>query len=134
MGFMRPAENQRPFSRRGGFLGAGAVLLLAGGALQGQPQFTRGDSNLDGRVTLTDVNYLLDHLFKGTPSPRCLDAADADDNGLIDSGGLPDASYLLSWLFRTGLAPPPPFPLPGVDPTKDLLACADPAVTPPGGP
>ncbi len=54
--------------------------------------------------------------------PPCLDAADANDDGLLN---LSDAIAILAYLFRQGVIPPPSPPgPPGYDPTPDDLDCA----------
>jgi hypothetical protein len=50
----------------------------------------------------------------------CEDAADVDDDGHLT---LTDAIALLNYLFRSGPAPPAPFPDCGTDPTADALEC-----------
>jgi len=62
-------------------------------------------------VATTDAIALTARLFQGGPAPSCQEAADADDNGRLD---LTDAIYLLEFLFRAGVPPPPPGP-PGDD-------------------
>jgi hypothetical protein len=82
--------------------------------------FIRGDSNGDGSVNLSDAERTLGHLFLGTRSPACYDAADANDDGAID---ITDALRTLTFLFLGGEAIPPPYPAPGEDLTEDLLGC-----------
>ncbi|MBI4607255.1 MAG: hypothetical protein HY721_35265, partial [Planctomycetes bacterium] len=47
----------------------------------------------------------LGYLFLGRDAPGCLDAADADDSGVLE---LTDAVFLFSHLFLGGPAPPAP--------------------------
>ncbi len=82
--------------------------------------FIRGDSDKDGRVTLTDAVRILSYLFQGGEIPSCLDAADVDDNGKVD---LTDAIKILNFLFNGGNPPQQPFPEIGEDPTPDGLEC-----------
>ncbi|MBI4601608.1 MAG: hypothetical protein HY721_06570 [Planctomycetes bacterium] len=115
-----------------------ALERTAGGQIQSF-KFTRGDVNMDGKLTLVDPSFLLDALFLGfSPPPRCVDAVDANDNGMIDMRPVPpditEVEYLLDWLFHEGPPPPAPFPGPGGDPTPDDLACADASVDPPPPP
>ncbi len=63
---------------------------------------------------------MLDYLFIGGTAPNCKDAADADDNGVLE---IIDAVYLLNFLFLGGLAPAEPFPTCGPDPTPEGLGC-----------
>jgi|GEM_PF-1123149 len=83
-----------------------------------EPLFIRGDANTDSYVDISDVTYILNHLF---PSPvfSCMDAADCDDNGSVD---ITDATYLLSHIFPNPSLPAP-CPNCGVDPTSDSLNC-----------
>lgn len=83
------------------------------------PWFRRGDADSDGRVTLTDAIFLLNHLFGGGPAPAIPDAADADDSGAPLT--LTDALRILLHLFQGGAVPPPPYPGAGRDPTEDPL-------------
>jgi len=84
--------------------------------------FVRGDVNGDGTVDRRDVTALLSFIHGVQIVGGPLDAADVDDNGLINTA---DAWYLLSYLFTTGAPPPEPFPEPGEDPTADTLeGCA----------
>jgi hypothetical protein len=84
-------------------------------------QFIRGDANCDGCVSLRDGYDIAALLFMGVPLPcACPDATDADDNGVVD---VADSVYILAFVAAGGPAPPLPFPLCGVDPTPDGLAC-----------
>ena len=92
------------------------VLSVAGEA------FVRGDVNGDGIVGLADLLYL-ESCLQGGDSPSAVlpipDAADVDDNGIIDPR---DAAALIKNLFcckRPRIAKP--FPLPGPDPIKFFL-------------
>jgi hypothetical protein len=84
-------------------------------------EFRRGDANADGKVDISDGVFILGYLFLGGSPPQCLDAADADDSGEIV---ITDAIYVLNHLFVGGLAPPPPYPECGEDPTEDGVDCA----------
>ena len=64
--------------------------------------FVRGDANGDGFVTLSDVVYLINYLYRNGPAPDPLEAGDANSDSQIDLG---DVVYLLDYLFRGG--PPP---------------------------
>ncbi|MGQ9590638.1 MAG: lamin tail domain-containing protein [Planctomycetota bacterium] len=85
--------------------------------------FVRGDADEDGRVNVTDIAHSLRILFAGeTRIPACLDALDADDDGVHTAT---DPIYLGNALFRGGPTVPPPFPEPGLDPTPDdVSACS----------
>ncbi|MBI4607014.1 MAG: hypothetical protein HY721_34050 [Planctomycetes bacterium] len=122
---------RRSTSRPGTLLTCLAASLASSGASAADPTFVRGDVNLDGAVTFSDVGFYLDAIYFQGPLPRCFDAADANDSGQLEIQGPMDWERLRDWLFRSAAEPPAPFPLPGVDPTKDNLGCADPAVKPP---
>ena len=85
----------------------------------GEQEFKRGDVDGNGMAaTLTDLIACLD----GPPFP-CDDAADVNDDGILDST---DCEYLADYFSVPGHPPPPaPFPNCGTDPTPDALGCAD---------
>jgi hypothetical protein len=60
-----------------------------------------GDANLDGKVSVSDVVYLINFLFKGGPAPWLL-YADANGDCKIS---VSDVVYLINYLFKGG--PPP---------------------------
>ena len=75
---------------------------------------------------LRSVAVISEHCFAftGVSCRSCEDACDGNDDGVLDLG---DAVYLLRWLFRGGLIPPPPGPFVfGIDPTEDQLDCSMP--------
>jgi hypothetical protein len=82
--------------------------------------FVRGDCNGDTAIDFVDIYYILEYVEHGQPIPSCLDAADVDDDGEIDTQ---DASYLSNYLTDDGPVPPFPFPECGSDPTSDELGC-----------
>ena len=84
--------------------------------------FLRGDANDDGTVNISDSLRTFDYLFLGGDASACLDAMDGDDDGRIN---LTDGTYVLNFLFLGGPPPPPPYPVPGLDRTADLLACEE---------
>ncbi len=98
---------------------AGSVVAVTGDAPPARP-FLRGDANGDGGVDISDAVVTLLFLFGDIGSIPCLDAGDANDDGSID---ISDAVRILGSLFSTNKGLPPPFPLPGLDPTPDSLAC-----------
>jgi hypothetical protein len=109
-------------------------------------RFHRGDCNFSGvpvpsplAVDVADAAALLNYLFGfGVHQfyPPCLDACDADDDGLLNAM---DAVAILGFLFQGGAPPPAPGPgleltgepnpngvrcvPPGPDPTEDFLDC-----------
>ena len=95
------------------------VVLLPGFAvplaapLAAQAEFLRGDADATGDITIADPGLILCALFDCIQPIPCLAAFDADGDARAE---IPDAIYLLSFLFLGGPAPPPPFPAPGADP------------------
>ena len=79
--------------------------------------FTRGDTDANGGVNVSDVIFLLLHLFP--PRFSCNDAADANDDGSIN---VSDAVFLLGHMFPPTL-PEPNYPNMGPDPTPDDIGC-----------
>jgi len=55
-----------------------------GGDSWSLPVFQRGDSNADCSVDITDGVYTLNALFSGGRQPPCLDAADTNDDGVLN--------------------------------------------------
>lgn len=66
------------------------------------PAFMWGDANGDKKVTVSDVIYLINYLFKGGPTPVPLEAGDANCDGKTT---VSDVVYLINYLFKGG--PPP---------------------------
>jgi hypothetical protein len=82
--------------------------------------FIRGDVDGDGKVEIRDLQVLLSAL-SGSGGLPCLDAADIDDDGVVDR---PDAVLLAGYLFAGGPPPEPPFGGCGLDPTfGEGLSC-----------
>ncbi len=63
-----------------------------------------GDVNDDGRVTVADVVFLINYLFKNGPSPKILESADVNLDGNVS---VSDVIYLISYLFKNGPCPLP---------------------------
>lgn len=87
-----------------------------------QADFLRGDANVDGRLSISDVLHIRRWLFNGDRAPVCLDAADVDDSGQLN---ITDFIALLNHLFLGAPTPEPPVGVPGPDPTADRLPCAE---------
>lgn len=86
------------------------------------PLFTRGNTNADSKVDISDAVVVLGHLFLGAPPVlSCQTAADFDDSNVVD---ITDAITLLQFLFLGGHPPQPPYPFCGPDLTPGGLSCA----------
>ncbi|OGC84119.1 MAG: hypothetical protein A2W07_05130 [candidate division Zixibacteria bacterium RBG_16_43_9] len=62
----------------------------------------RGDANNDAKVTIADVVYLVNYLFKGGPPSYLLEAGDANCDGNVT---VSDVIYLINYLFKGGPKP-----------------------------
>jgi hypothetical protein len=92
-----------------------SVPLAATGLRWCGDRFRRGDANLDGRFDMGDPITILLHLFAGgTGFEKCMDAADANDDGDVN---ISDAVYLIDWRYKSDDPPPQPFPSCDEDPT-----------------
>jgi hypothetical protein len=67
------------------------------------PPFMCGDADNNGVISLLDVTYLINFLYKGGPPLSTPEAGDADGNGRLD---LLDIVYLINYLYMGG-----PYPL-----------------------
>jgi photosystem II stability/assembly factor-like uncharacterized protein len=72
--------------------------------------FVHGDANHDQKVTVSDVVYLVNFLFKGGPMPWIKMAGDANGDTPDGSCDLPkvtvsDVVYLVNYLFKGGPGP-----------------------------
>lgn len=97
-----------------------ALACLAGTPLSAQARFWRGDANNDDRFDISDAVFTARLIFLGEPSAGCDDAADMDDDGVLN---ITDAVYCVRHLFQDGSAPLEPFPECGEDPTVDDISC-----------
>jgi hypothetical protein len=61
-----------------------------------------GDANGDGKITVSDVVYLVNYLFKGGPIPKPYEAGEANCDGKIT---VSDVVYLVNYLFKGGPVP-----------------------------
>jgi len=64
--------------------------------------FILGDANDDGKIDISDVVYLINHLFMGGPEPSPFQAGDANSDDNID---IADVVYLINYLFIGGSPP-----------------------------
>ena len=87
------------------------------------PHFSRGDTDGDGSLGLSDAIVTLIHLFQGGGPLPCAKAADANDDGVLN---LTDPVHTLNYLFMSGAPPADPLEC-GVDPSVDDLGCEVPA-------
>jgi hypothetical protein len=105
----------------------GAVIL--GGSGTGVGPFLRGDCNQDGTNTgqVTDGVFLLNFLFLGGVSPRCLAACDFNGDGAVP-GSPTDAVYYFNFNFLGGADMPEPLRAcaRSTRPGDIALGCADP--------
>jgi hypothetical protein len=99
-----------------------APLLLAGPS--GDCTFVRGNiinrsEDAEPVVDLNDGVEVIAFLLLGNDGsiPDCIDAADVNDNGLVD---LSDYVYLVNARFNGGPAIPAPFPTAGTDTTPGV--------------
>lgn len=69
--------------------------------------FLRGDCNSDGEMNLSDAVCILEGLFLGNLTARCLAATNVNGDGTVD---IADPVCLLDHLFGGGPAPLRPFP------------------------
>ena len=89
--------------------------------ITGETLFRRGDSNLDGRVDLSDAVNTLGYLFSSTGNVTCQDAADANDSGDLD---ISDPIFTLGFLFLGAPTTiPDPYPDRGPDLSPDPIGC-----------
>ncbi len=61
-----------------------------------------GDANADGNVTVSDVVYLVNFLFKGGPVAKPYEAGEANCDGKVT---VSDVVYLVNYLFKGGPGP-----------------------------
>jgi subtilase family serine protease len=65
--------------------------------------FMRGDANADGKLSISDVVYIINYLFKGGPVPvPTIEVADINFDGKVS---VSDVIYLINYLFRGGPLP-----------------------------
>ena len=62
----------------------------------------RGDANSDGKVTISDVVFVVNYLFKGGFPPSPLSVGDVNCDASVN---VSDVVYLVNYLFKGGPAP-----------------------------
>lgn len=76
---------------------------IASLAILAQPvPYVSGDANGDSLVTVSDVIYLINYLFKSGPPPNPSVSADANCDGILN---VSDVVYIINYIFKDGLAP-----------------------------
>ena len=123
--FVNAPEGNYSLRRQSPSLGTGRdgtnMGAIAGGGIDEDPIFIRGDLDRNGDVNLADVVQMLNYLFRAAGGPStCLDIVDANDDGGLD---VSDPIYALRFLFGGGATIAPPFPDAGTDPTPDDFDC-----------
>lgn len=83
------------------------------------PKFIRGDADANGKIDTGDSYKIMYWLTQGTPI-TCLDAADANDDGIINQA---DSTWVGDYVAKRRTSLPQPFPAKGYDPTVDTLKC-----------
>jgi hypothetical protein len=68
-------------------------------------QYRPGETNGDCRVNVSDVWFLLNHIFNDAPEPVCHKSGDANGDCIAN---ISDAVYLLNYIFHGG-SPPVPY-------------------------
>jgi Peptidase family M28/Dockerin type I domain len=66
------------------------------------PSFLCGDANGDGKISIQDVTFLINFLYKGGAAPNPTAAADVNFTGNLN---LKDITYLINFLYKQGQAP-----------------------------
>lgn len=87
-----------------------------------EAHFIRGDADGVEGVRLADAILLIGRVFGENSIPGCLEAADANGDGLLD---ISDGISLLFYLYASGEAPPSPFPDCGIAPVDASFPCDD---------
>jgi PKD repeat protein len=64
--------------------------------------FIRGDANGDKKLSVSDVIYIINYLFKGGPVPVPIQSADCNCDTKVT---VSDVVYLINYLFKGGPAP-----------------------------
>ncbi|MCK4404178.1 MAG: S8 family serine peptidase [candidate division Zixibacteria bacterium] len=92
--YMYYIETGKSFELGHGRINCYDALVLASGYT-----YVYGDANGDGIVTLGDLVFILNYLFRDGPPPEPLSAGDPNGDCTIAIG---DVVYLINYLFRMG--------------------------------
>jgi hypothetical protein len=65
-------------------------------------RYITGDANTDGGLSVADVVYLINYLFKGGPSLKPLESGDVNCDAKVS---VADVVYLINYLFKGGPLP-----------------------------
>ncbi len=103
-------------------LALGVSLTFSGAAFSQTPvRFLRGDADVNRFLDLNDAITTLGYLYLAEPTRLlCDDAADANDDGLVN---LTDPVSVLFFLFEGDAVIPEPVGACGTDQTADSLSC-----------
>jgi len=82
--------------------GPGAIVEMGVDDFEIINGFIAGDANADGNVTLPDIIYLVNYVFKGGPAPAPLARGDVNASCNVNLG---DIVYLVNYVFKGGPAP-----------------------------
>jgi hypothetical protein len=105
-------------------MGASETGAVPGGVSFLPAHFVRGDVDTTGGPNLADITLLLKALFLGESRLPCRDAADVNDDGVVE---ITDAVLLIEHLYQSGAPPRAPYPAPGMDPAAGgSLGCDEP--------
>ena len=63
---------------------------------------TAGDANIDAKVNVGDVVYIINFIFKAGPGPNPSGNSDANADTHVN---VADAVYLINFIFKAGLSP-----------------------------
>ena len=67
------------------------------------PEYMHGDANGDEEITVDDVVFLINYLYRDDIPPTPLLAGDANCDGEVETS---DVVYLINYLYRGGDPPP----------------------------
>ena len=82
----------------------GGAYSLTGGFWAGIVSELRGDADGSNARSVSDVLYLINHLFAGGPAPGSACRGDADSSGATN---VADVLFLINFLFAGGPTPGP---------------------------